>query len=150
GHADENAPDEGLLCGGILSDHEQPGGAVQASAMEDRSPFDSEVGGGIDARVRVFAAQRRERLARVAGTEFGGHDCLPPLVLRLRVHLSDEPLVSWGEVRILGRTLVRERWRTLDELLRKRVQHDRLRIELRRVELIEGVLLEDVASDFGL
>src|SRR6266705_1253167 len=73
----------------------------------------------------------------------------PPLsfsnVLRLRIHLGDELLISPRQVRV-----VRGWPPTLNQLRWKGVEHDRLEIEVCRVQLVEAVRLEDVEIDLFL
>jgi len=56
--------------GGILADHQDASCAVEATAVENRTPFGSELGCGVDGLAGGGGAKRSERLFCVAGIEF--------------------------------------------------------------------------------
>lgn len=53
------SPPEGC---GILADHEYASGAVQASAVKNRTPLDTKICRRIDIRTRIIAGEGQERL----------------------------------------------------------------------------------------
>ena len=60
-----------------LADHQQPGAAVEAAAVEDRPPFDPESVGRVDVGAGIGPHERRERLADRTGIKIVGHHNLP-------------------------------------------------------------------------
>ena len=70
--ADEDAADNSFVRRRVLPDHEHTCAAVEAAAVEDRTPFRPEVGRWVDLGARVVPHQRREA-ARVAGVEVVCH-----------------------------------------------------------------------------
>ena len=70
--ADEDATDDGFVRGRVLPNHEDACAAVEAPAMEDRSPLRPEVGRRVDLGTRVVPHECREA-PRVAGVEVVSH-----------------------------------------------------------------------------
>jgi len=81
--AHQNAADDALVLGGVLADDQHAGGAIQASTMKNRSPFDAESLRRIDIRARVVGTQRLKWFVAIAQTDAS---YLLPLPLRRGRH----------------------------------------------------------------
>ncbi len=75
GLTDQDAAEDRLVLGRVLSQDEHACASVESAAMEDRSPLQSEVGGWVDRCARSVGDKGAERLSPVArgkGTCHGG------------------------------------------------------------------------------
>src|SRR5262249_38798357 len=62
----EDASHDGFMLSRILADNQHSRGAIQAPSVEDRSPFDPELVGGVDIRFGIVRNQSAKGLLAVA------------------------------------------------------------------------------------
>src|SRR5262249_15087833 len=73
-HANEDAAEHIFILGRILTDDENPCGAIQPPPMKDRPPLDAKIRLWIDVRTRILHTQRAKWFCRITGVKFVCHD----------------------------------------------------------------------------